>query len=300
MQTERMTEMRVLTTLLRARAWVRLLAIVLLALTALSATAPGAGAAGNGRAQECTGTLEGGVVDGTLVVPAGASCELIGTRVRGDVRLAGGGDNFANLSAEGARIDGDLQIGEQSIASLDDTRVGGNVEARGTWAVLDASGGSIGGRVRMADAERINLGNITVNGDVRFERSRLIVAHGAQIKGTFRAADVEFAAIVESRVGGNVAIDRATNEARLCNSRIAGQATLQDNPGKVTIGGGNPALRCGGSKFDGNLRIFENTGGVTIEGNTVRDNLACRDNDPAPTGGNNRVEGRKQGQCDGL
>lgn len=285
-------------TLLRTHPRTRLLAILLLALTALSITAPAAGAAGTGRAQECTGTLQGGVVDGALVVPAGGTCELIGTRVRGDVRLAGSAEGFANLHADGARIDGNLRIGEQSIATLYDTRVGGHVEARGTWAVLDASGGSIGGRISVADAERLNLGNTTVNGDVRFERSRLIVAHGAQIKGAFRAADVEFAAVVESWVSGNVAIERARDEARMCDSRTGGNATFEGNTGKVAIGGG--AYRCTGNRIGGNLRVNGNTGGVTIDGNQIDGNLACRDNNPAPTGGNNRVENRNQGQCGGL
>lgn len=298
MQKEWKTAMRLKTATRRAQTWARLLAIVLLALTALSVTAPTAGAAGNGRARECTGIMEGGVVDGALVVPAGASCELRGTVVRGDLRLAGGGDDYANLRAEGARINGDLRIGQQAIVQLDDTRIGGNVEARGTWAVLDVSGGAIGGRVRVEDAERLNLGNTTVGGDVRFERSRLIVAHGATIKGTFRAEDIEFAAVVESRVNGSVAIERARDEARMCDSRIGGNATFDGNSGIVAIGGG--AYRCTGNRIDGSLRAIANTGGVTILDNIVRDNLACRDNDPVPTGGNNRVDGRKQGQCGDL
>lgn len=288
------------TTMPRRRLTARLLATALLALLALVAMAPAAGATSGARARICVGLIESEVVDGGLIVPAGASCELRGTTVRGDVHVAGGGDDFATLDAAGARIGGDLRIGQQGNVRLDDTRVGGNVKVVGAWALLDASGGAIGGRVRAADAERINLSGTTVGGNVRFERSRLFTARGAQIAGQIRAAEVEFASIVESRVGGNVAIEGAHEEARVCNSRIGGSASFERNTGKVTIGGGSPALRCGGSTFDGHLRVHQNTGGVTITGNAVGGNLACRDNNPLPIGGSNKVGGHKQDQCGGL
>jgi hypothetical protein len=295
---ERMLAMRTTAMTQPLQNSMRLLAIVLLALAVLAVSAPAAGAAGKGRPWECRVSLENGVVNGDLIVPAGATCELRGTIVRGDVRLSGGGDEYANLRAEGVRITGDLRIGEQSIAYFDDTRVGGNAELRGTWAVLDAFGGSIGGWVRLADAERINLLGTAVGGDVRFERSRLIIADEARIQGNFRATDVEFAAVIESRVSGNVAIDLARDEARLCGSRLGGNAVFDNNAGTVAIGAGAP--RCDGNTVEGHVRVRQNTGGVTISDNIVRNNLTCRDNEPAPTGGNNRVGGQKQGQCGGI
>jgi hypothetical protein len=277
----------------RARNLARFLSICFLVLAALTAAAPSAGATGNQRPQECNGTLEGGVVNGDLVVPANTGCRLIGTTVRGDVRVG----PEAAFDTESARITGNLSIGELSYGEFRDTRVGGNVEIRGSYATLDMFNGAIGGRVLVQDAERINLLGTTVDGNVRFERSRLFIAHGARIKGQIQVADVEFAAVVESRVGGSVTIERAGDEARICTSRIAGQATLQGNTGEVTVGGGNPALRCGGSTFDGNLRLLANTGGGNIVGNTVRGNLTCRDNNPAPVGSDNQVRGQAQGQC---
>jgi hypothetical protein len=290
------TVMKTTKKVLGARRWARLIGMLSLALLLLSATAPATAAAGSGRAQECGGTLEGKVVNGDLVVPTEATCVLRDTTVRGDVRLAAS----ATLDAEGARIAGNLQLAEYASGDLEDTRVGGNVELRGTWAHLDMFNGAIGGRVRVEDAERINLLGTTVDGNVRFERSRLFVAHGARIKGQVQVADVEFAAIVESRVGGNVMIERASDEARICTSRIGGQATLQGNTGEVTVGGGNPALRCDGSTFDGNLRLLQNTGGGSVANNIVRNNLICRDNDPAPSRGGNKVGGRTDVQCSTL
>ena len=288
--------MKTMQQLFRTRQWVRLIGICFAALLVLSATPPTAGAAGTARAQECSGTLEGKVVSGDLVVPTEAVCVLLGTTVRGDVRL----DASATLEAAEARIIGNLRLAEYASGDLEDTRVGGNVDLRGTWAHLDMFNGAIGGRVHVEDAERINLLGTTVEGNVRFERSRLFVAHGARIKGHVRVADVEFAAIVESRVSGNVVIERASDEARICGSRIAGQATLQGNSGEIIVGGGNPALRCDGSTFDGNLRLLQNTGGGSVSNNIVRDNLICRDNDPAPSRGGNKVGGRTDVQCSTL
>jgi hypothetical protein len=279
----------------RTRTLARFLSICFLVLAALTAAAPAAGAAGNRDPQVCEGTLGGGVVNGDLVVLSNTGCRLIGTVVRGDVRV----EREAAFDTEGARIAGNLWIGELSYGEFRDTRVGGNVEIRGSSATLDMFNGAIGGRVVVADAERINLLGTTVEGSVRFERSRLIIAHGARIGGQITVNDVEFAAIVESWVGGNVTIARATEETRICNSRLRGNTVVEQNTRRVTIGGGNPALRCGGSTFDGNLRLLENTGGGTVVGNIVRNNLVCRDNDPAPTGSDNRVGGRNQGQCGG-
>jgi hypothetical protein len=266
--------------------------IVCLVLVTLSVAAPGAGAAGQ-RPRECNGTLEGGVVNGDLVVPAEASCTLRGTTVRGDVRVG----NAAMFDAESARITGNLRIDELAAGGLHDTRVGGNVEILGYWAHLDMFDGAIGGRVRVEDAERINLLGTTVSGDVHFERSRLFVADMAHIKGQIRVSGAETAIIDESRIAGNVAIQGVTFEARICGSQVGSQVTFEGNASNVTVG--DHLKYCMGSTIDGNLRILQNMGGARISDNTVRGNLTCRDNNPAPVSSNNRVRGQKQGQCSG-
>ncbi len=276
-----------------ARRWARLLTIVCLVMVTLSAAAPAAGAAGNQRPRECNGTMEGGSVNGDLVVPAEATCKLLGTVVRGDVRVGA----RATFDAESARITGNLRLDEQAAGGLHDTRVGGNVDIRGYWAFLDMFDGSIGGRVRVEDAERINLLGTTVDGDVRFERSRLFVADMARIKGQIKLSGAEIAIIDESRVADNVAIQGVTFETRICGSQLGSQVTFEGNSSHVTVG--NHLKYCMGNTIDGNLRILQNTGGATIESNTVRGNLTCRDNNPAPVSSNNRVRGQKQGQCSG-
>lgn len=272
-----------------ARSWARLLGLFCLVLLALSTTAPAAGAAGTQRPRECTNTIPGGVVIGDLVVPAEATCTLIGTTVRGDIRVG----NAAMFNAERALISRSLYIGERAAGNLSDTRIGGNVEIAGYWAHLDMFNGAIAGRVRVADAERINLLGTSVNGDVRFERSRLFVADGATIRGQVKVSGAEIAIIDESRVTGSVAIEGATFETRMCGSQVGSQVTFEGNTSNVTVG--DHLKYCQGSIIEGSLRILQNSGGATISDNTIRGNLTCRDNNPTPHSYNNWVRGQEQG-----
>ena len=70
------------------------------------------------------------------------------------------------------------------------------------------------------------------------------------------------------------------------------------NVTKVSIGGG--AYLCDGNTVRGDLAVHRNLGTITIANNVVRGDLACTGNEPAPVGGNNQVEGSKEGQCSGL
>jgi hypothetical protein len=270
----------------------KVLAVCVLALmTLLAGAAPAyAGPAGE---TACTGTLANAMVKGDLVVPAEQSCELLNTSVGGGVRLEYG----ARLKAEYAEIKGNVWIGEQADADLSDTVVRGSVEIRGTWALLDMFGGAIGGDVTVEDAERLNLSGM-VGGDVLVARSRLFTSTNARVKGSVTVRDIEFAAVRWSHIGGAVTVERAREEARLCESSVRGDATFVGNATKVAIGGG--AYLCGGNEVRGDLAVHQNLGAITIANNEVRGDLACTGNEPAPMGGGNQVEGNKEGQCSGL
>jgi hypothetical protein len=45
-----------------------------------------------------------------------------------------------------------------------------------------------------------------------------------------------------------------------------------------------------------NLQAVQNRGGLVISENRISENLQCKQNNPAPTGGGNRA-GDKKGQC---
>jgi hypothetical protein len=54
------------------------------------------------------------------------------------------------------------------------------------------------------------------------------------------------------------------------------------------------------NKVGGNLQVFHNRGGVRLAYNTIRGNLQCTQNVPAPTGSDNQAQGGKEDQCSGL
>ena len=55
--------------------------------------------------RRCTGTIGAVSIDGNVIVPAGATCTLVGTRVDGNVLVKPN----ARLNAKGARIGGSIQ-----------------------------------------------------------------------------------------------------------------------------------------------------------------------------------------------
>ena len=79
--------------------------------------------------------------------------------------------------------------------------------------------------------------------------------------------------------------------AQVADSVIVGSLVFDENAGQVR------ALR---NTIGGNLHAVDNTGGVEITANLIEGNLQCRDNYPPPTGGGNRVQGEKDGQCAAL
>jgi hypothetical protein len=84
----------------------------------------------------------------------------------------------------------------------------------------------------------------------------------------------------------------AAGTARLCGV-TASDATLKGNAAPLTIGGPG----CEGQFRS--LSVTQNTGGVTIQGNTIARMLACTKNVPAPAGGGNTAA-TKTGQCAAL
>ena len=51
------------------------------------------------------------------------------------------------------------------------------------------------------------------------------------------------------------------------------------------------------SFVNGDVQMFQNTGGVRVARNRIDGNLQCKENRPAPTGGGNVVQGNKEDQC---
>src|SRR5918999_817948 len=55
--------------------------------------------------------------------------------------------------------------------------------------------------------------------------------------------------------------------------------------------------RVADNDVNGSVQVMKNVGGVDISTNIIDGNLQCKENDPAPTGGGNEVQGNAEDQC---
>ena len=275
--------------------------VVVLAVTSLAVGAAPTDAAPVAGETECIGAPAAMVVRGVLVVPAEQTCELVRTIVIGDVRIEAG----AEVRTDRAQIMGKVQVGDLANAIFLDTRVMGTVEARGGLNLV-VSGGTLGS-VRAEDTHRVDLQGATFTGDIEVVGGTVfpsVVGDDLHVKGSIRTRDTTRSNVFASQVNGDLTVERARAGAVLCGSSVRGNATFASNAWRLAIGGG--PFACDGNEVGGTLTVHQNEGGtmipnpITIANNIVGRDLDCTGNAPPPTGGNNQVEGNKEGQCSGL
>lgn len=140
-----------------------------------------------------------------------------------------------------------------------------------------------------------NLSNAQLNGSVYVQRNGALTISGrTYINGNVISEDGgRFVRIVGSsvRVGGNVQIKYNYDTSAIQQgTTIGGSLQYVENPGHLFAS----------NVFIGSdLQLFKNTGGATLTRNTIRQNMQCKENVPAPTGSGN-VAGDKEDQCKGL
>lgn len=136
------------------------------------------------------------------------------------------------------------------------------------------------------------LDQTEVQGDVRVFAGGSVLADGADIRGNVEAQTADFVILRDSVVGGDVQLEDMVGDASsVVLSEIDGNVRLTENRSRLEIDD---------NRVDGNLEAESNTGGILFTDNVIDGNLMCRRNDPAPSGGGNRVSGREQGQCANL
>ena len=127
-------------------------------------------------AGHCDGRLGGVSVDGDVTVPAGATCELLGTTVEGNVSIGHG----ARLYVRDADVDGDIEGERTAVVDVaDGTDVGGNLqlESGGDATVRDSHvDGDLS--VENQHGELVTTG-VTVRGNLELDgnRGRVSVSH---------------------------------------------------------------------------------------------------------------------------
>ncbi|WP_162599806.1 hypothetical protein [Nocardioides solisilvae] len=115
----------------------------------------------------CTGTLGAVSLDDDVVVPSGATCRLVGTRVDGNVKVASG----ATLVASGVRVDGDIQ-GEGFLRVVVKPRAG------------DRS--RVGGNIQLEDGGKGRIVRTVVDGDIQLDDNRRFVVRRNVVDGNLQ------------------------------------------------------------------------------------------------------------------
>jgi len=129
----------------------------------------------------CPGALGPVTVEGNLLVPAGSTCTLLGTRVEGNVRVEAG----ARLRATRSAIRGNLECRDNPAGSRSECRLlystlRGNAKLRAgvTFSAYDTD---IGGNVQCERCDRADLSFGTrVTGNVKIQEA----TQGSVITGT--------------------------------------------------------------------------------------------------------------------
>jgi hypothetical protein len=155
--------------------------------------------------------------------------------------------------------------------------------------------GTIGARtldnVKVPQGASCTLDGTKVKGTIKVNKNARLEAVDVNVIGNVQGEGAR-AVIVRktSRVGGSVQVVQG-GKAKVANSKVNGDILYDDQNARVSAVSNN---------VGGNVQAFQNTGGTRIAGNVIDGNLQCKENKPAPTGGNNRVEGNKEDQCKNL
>jgi hypothetical protein len=148
----------------------------------------------------CVGTLGAVTVD-NLRVPAGKTCNLNKTYVKGTLKV----ERNATLNA-------------QSI------RVVGNIQAEGAKAVNVTAGSTVGGSIQVKQGGGALIQRVRVNGDIQFDaNNRLLKALGNTVGGSIQVfqnkGGVE---IANNTVDGNLQCKENTPRPLGGNNRVHG------------------------------------------------------------------------------
>jgi hypothetical protein len=239
--------------------------------------------------RECVGAIGAETVSGDLEVPEGAVCELVLTRVLGDVKVQDG----AELYAQGAVIRGGLEADPQAYVDLLESSVADDLELRSALGVSAET--SRLDEIESRDTGFMDLFASRVNGNVRVEGLTAVFGEAVTVKGNMRAEDAQYFDLYDSEVDGNFAVRNTTEGSIFCGNRLHGNSEFVVNMGLLTIG--SPTQTCAGNFVAGNVEVDYNDAEIEISDNIIRGDLECRGNEPSPQGGNNRVRGDREGQC---
>ncbi|MCX5401725.1 hypothetical protein [Streptomyces sp. NBC_00102] len=221
----------------------------------------------------CVG--DGGAVTVTndLVVPAGKSCTLTGTKVRGTVTVEAGAD----LVATGATFNSTVTVGENAYLDLTGTTVKGALTTTSAFGThLEKSSlkavDATGGFVYAVDS--------TLGGNVTTEAGELYVS-GSTLSASLTGVGNQYSDVYDTTVKGALTVNTNTLGGVFCASEVYGAATYTGNSDSLQLGGDGLLGSCAGaSYFGGDLAVTDNTAQAVLDNAIVRGGLSATGNNP--------------------
>jgi uncharacterized repeat protein (TIGR03803 family) len=134
------------------------------------------------------------------------------------------------------------------------------------------------------------FGNVYVKGGSLILTNASVLGNVQVVGGTYTLGPS--LSIASNLTVSNIPSGSAQNT--ICGVQLNGDLQVNGNGTAVEIGQSSGA--CPGNTIGGNLQVNSNTGLVQIFNNSIRSNLQCSGNNPAPTGAGNTAR-NKQGQC---
>lgn len=124
----------------------------------------------------CTGTTQAITAD-NLVVPPGATCNLVGARIKGSIKV----EDNATLNASGLYVKGSIQAKKTESVTISNSVISGSVEVEeGESALLSVS--QIGGSVKfIKNTSGLTISNNTIGGNLQCKENLLMPTGGGNI-----------------------------------------------------------------------------------------------------------------------
>jgi hypothetical protein len=151
--------------------------------------------------QHCTGRVGDVSVNGDVMVPAGAACQLIGTTVGGNVSVGAG----ARLFARSVDVDGDIE-GERT----------GTVEV--------TEGSEVGGNMQLDSGGTVLVSGSHVDGDLAWEEQQgFLIARDNSVGGNVELdANTGGAELVGNTISGDLSCEENRPTPRGGHNRVSG------------------------------------------------------------------------------
>lgn len=151
-------------------------------------------------------------------------------------------------------------------------------------------GATIVDNLKVPSGATCTLNGTKVKGTIKVESKAKLYANGVRVIGNIQSEGFQVISVKErSQVGGSVQLENGQTggSGKVVNTTIDGDLQFEANEARM-VARKNTVLA--------NLQAVGNTGGLVISGNSIAENLQCKENNPPPTGGGNTA-GDKEDQC---